>query len=154
MEECREFPRKVCTQDPINVKKQIPKKICQAVPSEKCIKIPRQINKDIPRSLDKKKCFSTKPETSYSSSQSSGFEAQSYNPSPSYHPSAPVYQDTSVGTSKGYSSASSSFYSDTPGTSSYSSGTHPNYEQKRSVSAEIAPSDKILNFKWAVSHSK
>ena len=30
LQECREFPRKICTQDPINVKKQIPKKICKA----------------------------------------------------------------------------------------------------------------------------
>ena len=90
--ECREFPRKICTQDPINVNKQIPKKICKAVPSEKCIKIPRQINKDIPRSLDKKKCFSTKPEASYGSSQPSGYSSPpSYQAPPVYHGASPSY---------------------------------------------------------------
>ena len=129
-----------------------------SVPSEKCIKIPRQINKDVPRSLDKKKCFSTKPVTG------SGYGGGSSGGGGYGGGSVPVYQDTS-----GYSSSSSPSYSPSYSSSSSSSGSYSSphfsssssgsysspqsnsgYDQKRSVSAEIAPSDSDIS--WGIAH--
>ena len=134
-----------------------------SVPSEKCIKIPRQINKDVPRSLDKKKCFSTKPVTGYGSGHGSGYGGGSSGGGGYGGDSVPVYQDTSGYSSSSspsyspsYSSSSSSGSYSSPHFSSSSSGSYSSpqsnsgYDQKRSVSAEIAPSDSDIS--WGIAH--